>query len=63
MRRKFTRRSARMFSPTPSKKVVQVKNPLPLNAPEWGDHSNDARLLVPFSFTTKYSMNKDVVKY
>jgi hypothetical protein len=45
------------------KKVVLVKNPLPLGTPEWGDHSNEARLLVPFSFTTKWSMNKDVVKY
>lgn len=47
----------------PGKKIVMVKNPLPLSTPEWGDHSNEARLLVPFSFTSKWSQNKDAVKY
>ncbi len=44
-------------------KVVVVKNPLPLADPEWGQKSNTAHLLVPFSFTTKWSQNKDMVKY
>jgi imidazolonepropionase-like amidohydrolase len=47
----------------PGKKLVVVKNPLPLDAPEWGEKSNEARLLVPFAFTTKWSQNKDAVKY
>ena len=44
-------------------KSIVVKNPLPLDAPEWGPKSNTAHLLVPFSFTTKWSQNKDMVKY
>jgi hypothetical protein len=48
---------------SPSKKVVVVKNALPLDTPEWGDSSNQARLLVPFSYTAKWSQNKDAVKY
>jgi hypothetical protein len=36
---------------------VVVKNPLPLATPAWGDTSNVANLLVPFSFTTRFSKN------
>ncbi len=39
---------------------ITVRNPLPLDTPIWGDRSNPAHVLVPFEFTTKYSMNKDV---
>jgi imidazolonepropionase-like amidohydrolase len=41
-------------------RVVVVKNPLPLdaNASAWGDTSNKAHILVPFSFTTAWSHNK-----
>lgn len=39
---------------------VRVKNPEPLNNPEWGPISNRAYVLVPFSFTTHWSENKDV---
>jgi hypothetical protein len=39
---------------------IVVKNPEPLAAPEWGPVSNEAYLLVPFSFTTAWSHNKDV---
>jgi hypothetical protein len=37
---------------------VVVKNPAPLDANAWGDTSNKAHILVPFSFTTAYSHNK-----
>ena len=36
---------------------VVIKNPAPLATPEWGEASNEANLLVPFSFTTAYSKN------
>jgi imidazolonepropionase-like amidohydrolase len=39
---------------------VVVKNPEPLAAPEWGAVSNEGYVLVPFSFTTAWSHNKDV---
>ena len=39
---------------------IRVKNPEPLNNPEWGPISNRAYVLVPFSFTTHWSQNKDV---
>jgi hypothetical protein len=39
---------------------IVVKNPEPLAAPEWGAVSNEAYVLVPFSFTTAWSHNKDV---
>ena len=42
------------------KMKITVKNPQPLTTPEWGDTSNNAYLLVPFSFTTAWSHNKDV---
>jgi hypothetical protein len=38
--------------------VVVVKNPTPLDPTAWGDASNKAHILVPFSFTTAYSHNK-----
>jgi hypothetical protein len=37
---------------------VVVKNPQPVAAPEWGDTSNPAKLLVPYSFSTATSENK-----
>jgi hypothetical protein len=37
---------------------VVVKNPLPLDNPIWGDSSNKAHILVPFTFTTAWSHNK-----
>lgn len=37
---------------------VEVKNPAPLDANAWGDTSNMAHILVPFSFTTARSHNK-----
>lgn len=37
---------------------VIVKNPAPLDPNAWGDTSNKAHILVPFSFTTAYSHNK-----
>lgn len=37
---------------------VVVKNPLPLDNPVWGDMSNKAHILVPFTFTTAWSHNK-----
>jgi hypothetical protein len=37
---------------------VVVKNPGPLDTPVWGDTSNKAHILVPFSFTTAWSHNK-----
>ena len=39
-------------------KAVEVKNPTPLDPNAWGDTSNKAHILVPFSFTTKWSHNK-----
>jgi imidazolonepropionase-like amidohydrolase len=39
---------------------ITVRNPLPIAAPQWGDRSNKGHLLVPFSFTAKYSRNMDV---
>jgi hypothetical protein len=37
-----------------------VKNPMPLatGVAEWGNTSNEAWILVPFEFTTKWSQNK-----
>jgi hypothetical protein len=35
-----------------------VKNPEPLDTPQWGDTSNAASITVPFSFTTVWSHNK-----
>ena len=37
---------------------VVVKNPLPLATPQWGDTSNTAHILVPFTFTTAWSHNQ-----
>ncbi len=37
---------------------VTVKNPKPLDTPVWGDTSNTAHILVPFTFTTAWSQNK-----
>jgi hypothetical protein len=37
---------------------VVVKNPTPLDPNAWGDTSNKAHILVPFSFTTAWSHNK-----
>ncbi len=39
---------------------IRVKNPEPLTNPDWGPISNTAYVLVPFSFTTHWSQNKDV---
>jgi hypothetical protein len=39
---------------------IRVKNPEPLTNPDWGPISNTAYVLVPFSFTTAWSHNKDV---
>jgi hypothetical protein len=39
-------------------RVVVVKNPLPVDPSAWGDASNKAHILVPFSFTKAYSHNK-----
>jgi hypothetical protein len=39
---------------------IRVKNPEPLSTPDWGPISNTAYVLVPFSFTTAWSHNKDV---
>ena len=39
---------------------IRVKNPEPLSTPDWGAVSNVAYVLVPFSFTTAWSHNKDV---
>ena len=44
-------------------KKITVRNPLPLIDPIWGDTSNRVHLLVPFEFTTKYSMNRDVGEF
>ena len=37
---------------------ITVKNPLPLATPKWGDTSNAAHILVPFSFTTQLLRNQ-----
>jgi hypothetical protein len=42
----------------PGRYSIVVKNPQPVAAPEWGDISNPAKLLVPYSFTTATSENK-----
>jgi imidazolonepropionase-like amidohydrolase len=42
---------------------VTVHNPEPLSAPEWGAVSNEAYVLVPFAFTTRWSHNKDVGEF
>ena len=39
-------------------RVVVVKNPAPLEPNAWGDTSNRAHILVPFSYTTAWSHNK-----
>ena len=39
-------------------RAVVVKNPMPLEANAWGDSSNRAHILVPFSFTSAWSHNK-----
>ena len=39
-------------------KAVEVKNPAPLDPNAWGDTSNKAHILVPFSYTTAWSHNK-----
>jgi imidazolonepropionase-like amidohydrolase len=39
-------------------RVVVVKSPFPLDPNAWGNASNKAHILVPFSFTTSYSHNK-----
>ena len=38
---------------------VVVKNPAPLATVEWGDTSNTAHILVPFTFTTAWSHNQE----
>ena len=40
------------------KRHLVVKNPLPLDTPVWGQNSNKAHILVPYTFTTKFSQNK-----
>jgi hypothetical protein len=42
----------------PGRYSVVIKNPQPVAAPEWGDTSNPAKLLVPYGFTTATSDNK-----
>jgi IPT/TIG domain len=42
---------------------VTVHNPESLSAPEWGSVSNEAYVLVPFAFTTRWSHNKDVGEF
>jgi imidazolonepropionase-like amidohydrolase len=37
--------------------AVTVRNPAPLATPEWGEKSNAAWLLVPFTFSIAYSKN------
>lgn len=37
---------------------VVVKNPPPLDNPVWGDTSNKAHILVPFTFTKAWSHNR-----
>ncbi len=39
---------------------ITIRNPKPVIDVQWGDRSNKGHLLVPFSFTTKYSRNMDV---
>jgi len=48
---------ANLLAPAGKLHIV-VKNPGPLANPEWGDHSNEANVLVPFTFTTAWSHNK-----
>ncbi len=39
---------------------IDVRHPLPLATPEWGDRSNQAHILVPFDFTeTTLALNTD----
>jgi imidazolonepropionase-like amidohydrolase len=40
------------------KQKIEVKNPTPLAAARWGDTSNPAFVLVPYSFTTAGSWNR-----
>ena len=42
----------------PGRYSVVIKNPQPVAAPEWGDTSNPAKLLVPYSFTAATSDNR-----
>jgi imidazolonepropionase-like amidohydrolase len=42
---------------------ITVRNPEPLSAPEWGAVSNEAYVLVPFAFTTRWSHNRDVGEF
>jgi hypothetical protein len=37
---------------------LRVKNPEPLDTPQWGGTSNAASILIPFEFTTAWSHNK-----
>ncbi len=48
---------ANMLAQAGTKEIV-VKNPQPVLQARWGDTSNTALLLVPFSFTTQWSMGK-----
>ena len=48
---------ANVFANAGNRNVV-VKNPAPLDPNAWGDTSNKAHILVPFSFTTAWSHNK-----
>ncbi len=43
---------------TAGKHEISVENPLPVRSPEWGNKSNSAYLLVPFTFTTAHSQNR-----
>ena len=43
---------------TAGNRALVVKNPAPVDANAWGDTSNKAHILVPFSFTTAWSHNK-----
>ncbi len=43
---------------TAGKHEISVENPLPVRSPEWGNESNPAYLLVPFTFTTAHSQNR-----
>lgn len=46
------------FLAKPGRYSVKIKNPQPVAAAEWGDTSNPANLLVPYSFTTATSENR-----
>jgi hypothetical protein len=48
---------ANMLAEAGMKEIV-VKNPTPSLAPIWGDTSNTATILVPFTFTTAWSMGR-----